>query len=196
MSATFTLEPTRTALLVMDFQTPILELLEDAASVLAATAATIAAARKAGLSVIYIVVGFRPGHPEVSQRNKMFSGIKAAGRLVTESPGLDIDVAVQPAVGDVVILKHRVGAFSNTALETVLKARDIDTLLLCGISTSGVVLSTTRHAADADYRIFVVEDGCGDFDAEIHRMLMEKVFLRQAEVVLSGDVVGVLGKLD
>ncbi|MGS0742948.1 cysteine hydrolase family protein [Glaciimonas sp. GG7] len=193
MSDTFTLHPARSALLVMDFQAPILGLLSDPLPVLTATAATIAAARKAGLLVIYIVVGFRPGHPEVSSRNKMFSAAKAAGWLVTESPGSDIDVVVQPALTDVVILKHRVGAFSNTTLETVLRARDIDTLLLCGVSTSGVVLSTTRHAADADYRIVVVEDACADPDAEVHQVLIQKVLPRQADVVRSGDVIAALG---
>ncbi|MGZ9712810.1 cysteine hydrolase family protein [Glaciimonas sp. GNP009] len=192
MSDALTINPARSALLVMDFQAPILGLLKDPTPVLTATAATIAAARKAGLPVIYIVVGFRPGHPEVNARNKMFSGIKSAGWLVTDSPGADINAAVKPAVTDVVLLKHRVGAFSTTALQTILKARDIDTLLLCGVSTSGVVLSTTRDAADADYRLFIVEDGCANPEAEVHQLLMQKVFPRQAEVVRSEQVLAAL----
>jgi nicotinamidase-related amidase len=56
------------------------------------------------------------------------------------------------------------------------------------LATSGVVLSTIRHAADADYKIVVVEDCCADRDPEVHRVLAEKVFVRQATVVKAGAV--------
>jgi nicotinamidase-related amidase len=83
----------------------------------------------------------------------------------------------------VVVTKHRVSAFAGTDLEMVLRAGGTETLVLAGLATSGVVLSTLRHAADADYRIVVVEDCCADRDPEVHRVLMEKVFPRQATVV-------------
>lgn len=66
--------------------------------------------------------------------------------------------------------------------------------MLAGIATSGVVLSTVRHAADADYRIVVVEDCCADRDPEVHRVLMEKVFARQTTVVKVDDATGALGR--
>ena len=52
-----------------------------------------------------------------------------------------------------------------------------------GIATSGVVLSTVRWAADLDYSLVVVEDCCADSDEEVHRVLMQKVFPRQARVI-------------
>jgi len=55
--------------------------------------------------------------------------------------------------------------------------------VLCGIATSGVVLSTLRQAADLDYRLTVLRDACADAEAEVHRVLTEKVFPRQADVV-------------
>ena len=55
-----------------------------------------------------------------------------------------------------------------------------------GHSTSGVILSTVRLAADLDYHLIVVEDGCADRDEEVHSLLMEKVFPRQGTVVSSG----------
>ena len=64
--------------------------------------------------------------------------------------------------------------------------------MLCGISTSGVVLSTVRDGADHDFRIVVLEDGCFDRDPEVHRVLTEKVFPRQAEVVSIDDFVAAL----
>jgi nicotinamidase-related amidase len=57
-----------------------------------------------------------------------------------------------------------------------------------------VVLSTARHAADADYRLVIVEDCCADRDAEVHRVLLEKVLARQATVVKAEAVVGALGR--
>jgi nicotinamidase-related amidase len=66
-------------------------------------------------------------------------------------------------------------------------------LVLAGISTSGVVTSTVRHAADADYRLVIVEDGCADPDAEVHRVLLDKVLARQATVVKVADVATALG---
>jgi nicotinamidase-related amidase len=59
----------------------------------------------------------------------------------------------------------------------------VDTLVLAGISTSGVVLSTTRDAADRDFRLLVLADCCADPDPDVHRVLIEKVLPRQAEVI-------------
>ncbi len=74
----------------------------------------------------------------------------------------------------------------------ILRANGIEALVLAGIATSGVVLSTVRHAADADYRIVVVEDCCADRDPEVHRVLVETVFVRQTTVVKTEEVVRAL----
>lgn len=184
-----TLDPTRTALLAMDLQSDIAVRLGDrAAPLLDRSAGALAAARTAGLHIIYVVVGFRPGYPEVSPRNQSFATLSQSGRFVTTTPGADIAAPVRPAEGDVVVVKHRVSAFAGTDLDMILRARGIDTLLLMGIATSGVVLSTVRHAADADYRLVVIKDCCADFDDEVHQVLTEKVFPRQATVLSAGEV--------
>jgi nicotinamidase-related amidase len=90
---------------------------------------------------------------------------------------------LKPAADEEVFTKKRVGAFSTTNLRERLKARGIDTLVLTGIATSGVVLSTIRDAADGDWRLVVISDCCADMDAEVHRVLTEKVFPRQADVI-------------
>ena len=90
---------------------------------------------------------------------------------------------IAPAPGDIVVIKKRVSAFAGSDLDMVLRAQQIDHLVLSGISTSGVVLSTLRQAADLDFRLTVLADGCADGDPEVHRVLMEKVFARQADVV-------------
>jgi nicotinamidase-related amidase len=177
------LDSRTTAVLAMDFQRAIVEgYVADQAALLGRTAKLLAAARGAGVRVIHVVVGFRPGYPEVSDRNLAFSGVKATGRFAADDPAAAIhpDLALQP--DEVVVTKHRVGAFAGTDLEMVLRANGIETLVLAGIATSGVVLSTLRHAADADYRLFVAADCCADRDDEVHRVLLDKVFPRQAHV--------------
>ena len=91
-----------------------------------------------------------------------------------------------------IITKHRVNAFYGTDLDMMLRAQGRDTLILMGHATSGVILSTVRYAADADYRLIVVEDGCADRDPQVHDLLMEKIFPRQATVAVAQDVVRAL----
>ena len=76
--------------------------------------------------------------------------------------------------------KHRVTPFVGTDLETLLRANGIDTLGLAGVHTSGVVLSTVRHAGDLDYRSIVARDCCADPDAAVHAMLLDIVIAKQA----------------
>ena len=169
------------ALLVMDVQNSIVERFADA-TVLDRAAAAVAAARGAGVPVIYVRVAFRPGYPEVSPRNKSFAALRDGGGLADDD-ATAIHPAVAPEPGEVVVTKRRVSAFAGSDLDVVLRAGAVEELVLCGIATSGVVLSTLRAAADLDYGITVLRDACTDSDPEVHRVLMDKVFPRQAEVV-------------
>ncbi len=187
-----TVEPNRTALLIMDLQADMLSRIGDkAAPLVEHTATVVAAARHAHVPVIYVVLGFRPGYPEVSPNNAVFAAVTQTGRF-TSTPGDDIAPALRPVAGDIVVVKHRVSAFAGTDLELILRAKRIDTLILGGIATGGIVLSTVRHAADADYRLVVVKDACADPDDEVHRVLTEKVFPRQAAVASASDVAAAL----
>jgi nicotinamidase-related amidase len=173
------IDPSKSALLVMDLQTAVLPRLgAQAGPLLERTQVLLAAARAAHLPVIYIVVGFRPGYPELNQRNTTFVALAKTGALQTLTPGDDIAPEVAPQPGDPIVQKHRVGAFMGTDLDMILRAKGVETLIVAGIATSGVVLSTVRHAADADYQIVVVEDCCADADEEVHRVLTQKVFAR------------------
>lgn len=190
MTDALTLDRKHTALLLMDYQNGIVSrVIESYPDLLHKTAAVLAAARAADLPIIYIVVSFREGYPEVSPRNRSFSAIRGSGRLLAGSPETEIHPQVGPRPGEIVLAKHRVGAFSTTPLETILRAHDVTSLILCGLATSGVVLSTVRWAADMDYDLLVVEDCCADGDAEVHRVLTQKVFPRQARVVSANAVI-------
>jgi nicotinamidase-related amidase len=181
----------RPAVLAMDLQTDILGRFPHAQTVLEPSAAVLAAARAAHVPVIYVAVGFRPGYPEIDPGHPTFGAVAKSGRMI-DPTAADIAPAVRPHDGDVLVVKRRVGAFSGTDLEIVLRAKRIDTLVLFGLATSGVVLSTVRHAADADYRIVVVRDACADADEEVHRVLLDKVIARQATVVSSSDAIAAL----
>jgi nicotinamidase-related amidase len=178
---------TSTALLIMDVQQSIAERFAGEEGYLPRLAAAIGAARRAGIAVIYVTIAFRPGYPEVSPRNPTFAGIRGTGRYIDGDPGSRIHPAIAPAPGEVIISKRRVSAFAGSDLDMVLRAGGTDSLVLAGIATSGVVLSTVRQAADLDYRLTVLADGCLDADPEVHRVLLGKVFARQAQVTSVAD---------
>jgi nicotinamidase-related amidase len=171
-----------TALLVMDMQAGILGNLPDKTVLTSPLAKAIAAARGENLPVIFVRVGFRPGAPETSPNNKGFAGMKERMAAVNVDDFMKFESPILPLPDDLSVVKRRVSAFTGSDLEVILRAKNIQHIVLTGISTSGVVLSTVREAADKDYRITVLSDACADMDEEVHRVLTTKVFPRQAEV--------------
>lgn len=189
------IDPAHTALLIMDYQNGIVARYADSDHQLVdRAAAAIGTARAAGATIGYVRVALDEAEKAaVPPTNKMFSALARGGSMSPEDPGTAVADAIAAREEDIVVRKQRVGAFSTTDLDQQLRGRGIDTLLLGGIATSGVVLSTVRDAADHDYRIVVLEDLCADQDLEVHRVLMEKIFPRQADVVSSGQLIDLLG---
>ena len=130
-------------------------------------------------------IAFRPGYPEANPANRSFGAIaKERGESFAEqSPATQLHPKLNRLPDDPIVLKKRVSAFAGSDLEILSRSNNIAHVVLAGIATSGVVLSTIREAADRDYQITVLSDGCLDLDEEVHRVLTEKVFPRQAEVV-------------
>ena len=192
--ADITLDKSTTALLIADFYADMMTSLPHAVDrgVVARTQAVQQAARDAGSLVCYSATVFRPGYPEISDRNKTFSQRKASGAPAISDPIQVIHEGVRPIDGEIVVGKHRVNALYGTDLDMSLRANNIETIVLLGYATSGVVLSTTRYAADSDYRLFIVEDCCSDSDPEVHDFLTQRIFPRQAAIVQSEDVIKAL----
>jgi nicotinamidase-related amidase len=192
--ATLSLDRPHTALLIADFYAAFMGTLPHALDrqVVEKTQRLQGAAREAGLFVCYCATVFRPGYVEISERNKTFRERKHSGQPPVSDPVQLIHPAVRPAASEVVVGKHRVNALYGTALDLILRANDIATLIILGYATSGVVLSTVRYAADLDYRLMVVEDCCADQDPEVHNFLTQRIFPRQAEVVTSADMIQAL----
>jgi nicotinamidase-related amidase len=186
----------RTAVLSMDLQTAIVSIYgKGQPDLLTRVASVLKKARDLGMIVIHVQVGFRPGLPEISSRNPLFSAIRNSvqrQQLFQGSAGA-IHPAVAPQGEDIIVTKHRISAFTGTDLDLILRARDIETLILFGIATSGVVLSTLLQASDADYRVIMVKDCCTDLDPEVHACLMEKVFPRLAAVLNADELIDAMG---
>ncbi|HEY2700148.1 MAG TPA: cysteine hydrolase [Pseudonocardiaceae bacterium] len=193
MTDTKTIDPARTALLVMDYQNGIVTMAADAGAE-DALARTIEAAdlvRKAGGRVGYVRVAFTDDDIAAIPANSHFSTMVTPERrefLHADSPATAIDERIAPQDGDIIVRKTRVGAFSTTDLHEQLRAANVDTLLLAGLSTSGVVLSTVRDGADRDYRIIVLADACADPTPGVHEFLTEKVFPRQTTVLTTAEL--------
>jgi nicotinamidase-related amidase len=173
----------KAALLVMDMQNGIVSRFVKNVEVLLPIQKAVESARKHNIPVIFVRVGFSEGYPEANPRNKAFAGIAKLGGMTTSDEATQIHESVKPESNEPVVTKYRVSAFAGSTLEVILRSRQIVTLILSGIATSGVVLSTLREAADKDYSLTVLSDACLDGDPEVHRVLTEKVFPRQADVL-------------
>jgi nicotinamidase-related amidase len=174
----------KSALLVMDMQVGILGMSPEGKAIIGSVAKAIANARVNNIPVIYVVVGFRPGAPEVSLNNKSFGEGKEKYGAMDMDAFMKVHPDLAPAANEITVTKRRVSAFTGSDLEVVLRAKNVNHLILTGIATRGVVLSTVREAADKDYAMTVLSDCCMDPDLEVHNMLMTKIFPRQADVVL------------
>lgn len=175
--------PSKTALLLMDFQVALAASCPsaDRAAVQAAAAAKLA--RQSGLPTLHGRVAFRGAGIDVSPRNQLLSGAAESGAFSFGAPTADYCAGLEPADDAISFEKRRVGSFAGSDLDVILRSLGADTLVLAGLFTSGVVLSTLREAADRDYRLIVLSDACADPDEEVHAMLMQKVFPAQADVL-------------
>ena len=176
------LDPKKTAILTLDFQAGILGMLQGSgASAIETGVRVVAHAREKGFRILHVGLGFYEGYPEIPEGSR-FAMVKQNNLFVRGTPSAEFhkDI-IRPS--DTVIYKQRVSAFVQNNLDMVLRAQGFTHLVLFGFSTSGIVLSTLRQASDLDYQCTVIADACADRDAEVHRVLTEKVFAIQARVI-------------
>jgi len=159
-----TLDPDKTAVVIMDFQVRIINnVASDPEGVVQRAAQVLQGARQAGIPIIYVQ--------------------HRGGPFQEDAPDVVIHPGVAPAAGERVLVKTKPGSFSTTPLDIMLREMGKDTLVLMGVATSGCVLSTLRWAVDVNYKPIVVADACSDADPEVHRVLTEKVYPRQGIVL-------------
>ncbi|MBE3007650.1 cysteine hydrolase [Microbispora sp. NEAU-D428] len=185
-------DPRTAALLVMDFQQAILASFPDPAdteALLSRVAGAVADMRAHGAAIAYVRVGFTEADwAAIPPANKAFSFLGRQRLMHHADPAADLHHRLAPEPGDIVVRKTRYGALSTTDLDPRLRDRGISTLVIAGIATSGVVLSTVTDAADRDYRLYVLSDGVADPDPHVHQTLMTGVFPRMAHVIDTAEL--------
>ncbi|MFJ4915101.1 cysteine hydrolase family protein [Streptomyces sp. NPDC088726] len=168
----------RTALLSMDLQ--LSHLGQMPADYLSHAVCALGTARAAGVPVIHVTLRLRPGRADAHPRNKTFGSL-APHLFTADDPGAAIHPDAAPAEGETVVHKNRVSAFAGNNLQQILAVQDIGHLVLAGVSTGGVVLSTALQAADLDYRVTVLSDACADPDPALHHTLVNDLLARRCE---------------
>jgi len=190
------LEAARTAVLSLDMQAGVVSIyVEDQEAMMSRAADLLRQCRERGMTIIHVQVGFRAGLPEISARNELFAAIRDSPehQQLFQGDAGRIHAAVAPVGDDIVIVKRRISAFTGTDLDMILRAKEITTLVMFGIATSGVVLSTLLHAVDADYRVVVVKDCCADREPAVHNTLLNDFFPRRGAVATAAELVQSLG---
>lgn len=156
-------------------------------NVLGNTATALRKARAAGVPVGYVRIGFSPDYRECPPTSPVFTGAREAGMFKLGTWGTEVHPDIAPEPSEFDIVKHRVSPFYGTTLEPVLRANRIENLVLCGISTGGVVASGTRDAHDRDYRITILEDCCCALTDEEHDSVLSNL-QRFAVLGKSGEI--------
>ena len=156
-------------------------------NVLANTAEAIRKARAAGVRIGYVRVGFSQDYRECPPRSRIFQGAKKAGLFRLGTWGTEVHPSLAPKPDDHDIVKHRVSPFYATSLEPILTANGIERLYVCGVSTSGAVLSAAKDGHDRDYEVFVLEDCCAALTDEQHQAVIEQMN-RMTTILTSKDV--------
>lgn len=185
------LDPTRTALLVMDYQVGLVHRLPDAQALLERVDTAVADVRTRGGQIAWIRVGFDDADLEAIPPSSVMARMATPDRraaLHAEAPTSQIHDRLSPQPHDITVRKTRVGAFTTTDLDRQLRERAVTTLILAGISTSGVVLSTVREAMDRDYQIVVLNDASADPDPDTHGFLTTTIFPRHTTVIDVNDL--------
>ncbi len=128
----------------------------------------IAIARKKNISIIHVKVGFSPSYIECPLHSPLFGTAKESNALQLGKWGTEFHEEMNVQEGDTVIVKHRVSALYATPLETILTAKQIDTVIVSGVSTNMAIDTVTRELHDRDYKVIVVKDACGAATLEAH----------------------------
>jgi nicotinamidase-related amidase len=176
------LDPKKTALLTLDCQKGVLGFVPGSDAIIPNASKATEFARKQQFQIIHVGLGFSEGHPEIPDTDSPLKRIKQNNLFVKGTPSAEFHSSIA-RTGELVVYKQRISAFSENHLHLILRSRGIENLVLFGISTSGITLSTLRRAFDLDFRCVVLKDACFDPDEEVHRVLTEKIFPAQATVL-------------
>lgn len=155
------------------------------------TAKLLDAARRSGATAVYTRVAWQPGYPDLLANSPLLGMVAQFGALVEGSAKAEIVPQLTPQDGDIVLTHQRVGGFSASQLDVVLRSRGIDTILFAGIATNASVESTARQASDLGYRTIIVADACSTADQAAHDAAIASLGLL-GEITTTAEAVGAL----
>jgi nicotinamidase-related amidase len=130
-------------------------------------------ARERGWLTILVKVGFAKGYTDQPKHSPFFGQLHEIGALEAESSGMEFHPELKAELADLIIVKPRISAFYGTSLDAALRARNVDRLIVAGVSTAWAVQSTIRDAHDRDYQVYVLEDACAAATESMHRSSIE-----------------------
>jgi nicotinamidase-related amidase len=189
------IDPQKTALLLLDFQNVLFQSRNIPREVATTTATLVDGAREKGVTIAHCRVAFEDSEKQnLPETNFSFGRLKDNPiffeSLSITAPGSQYLEELSPKPGDIDLRKIRHGPFMcgpSAGFHDEFQKCGITTLVIGGVVTSGAVLSAVRQAADLDYQLIVLEDCCWDPEEEVHRVLMTNVFSRQGYVMKSGE---------
>ena len=187
--------PNRTAVIVIDcqvdFGAPDGEMARRGADMTAPQAALakavqlVDAARAAGVEVVFVRLLTR-GENDIAREARLRRGDDEADLCVEGTRGADF-VGPRPREGDTVISKTHFSAFARTGLADQLHARGLDTLVLAGLTTECCVASSAWDGFEHDFHIFIAQDACAAYEADLHSHALKALALSGATVASVGE---------
>ena len=148
-------------------------------------------ARAVRATVVYTRVAWQPGYPDLVANSPLLGMVAQAQCLVEGSDKAEIIPQLTPQDGDVVLTHKRVGGFSASQLDILLRSRGVDTVLFAGVATNASVESTARQASDLGYRTIIVADACSAADPGAHDAAVASLGLL-AEITSTAEVIDAL----
>ena len=180
------IDPASSVLLLIDFQNEIVSRGgkmapsdEDAFarfdSAIAGAADALKAAREVGMMVIHVVhTGTDESAAHLDPDARLVKFVMESGAL-RDKWGCAIHPSLTPLDGETVMAKHGISAFAGTGLDDMLRARNIDTVVICGIVTHWAVEGTARYAFDHGYRAKVLKDASASGAIDSHTAALERI---------------------
>jgi nicotinamidase-related amidase len=199
MGRPLVMNPARTAVIIVDMQRYFLETppFSGMRTILEPTAAFLVTARQAGLAVVHVRTEFNEGMANAgrigSRTRAMMDSLGTA--LVQGNPLADVAPELTPGAEDIVITKTRFSGFWQTDLDSVLRKRQIDTLIFAGGTTTVCVESTLRDALFLEYNALVLADCTEDMTPQLHQSALQRINMFFGWVCGSIDVAAALQRV-
>ncbi|PKB66600.1 MAG: hypothetical protein BZY81_06815 [SAR202 cluster bacterium Io17-Chloro-G4] len=149
------------------------------------------ACHKADVPIIFTRYVLRADYKDAGLRSERRPEFKKINSLVTGTWDVELDSRMDAQPGDYILDKTRYSSFYNTSLEVILRGLEVDTLIVCGVTTEICVESTIRDAYFRDYRICVPEDAVAAMDVERHRGTLKTIqygfgMVTSSEAIMNG----------